>query len=67
MDSKPDVDRQLENPRDVRGSDGTRSDGRPTDPQQPLENQRRSDGAPTEAPEDKGQQPTTEHAPGGDL
>ena len=58
---------QLTNPQDVRGVDGTRADGRPTRPDQPLEPRSRDSDAPTVAPEEQGEHPTTEHAPGGDL
>ena len=61
------IDRQLENPKDVRGQDGTRSDGRPTDHPDAVRRRTPADQAPTVAPEEAGQRPTTEHAPGGDL
>jgi hypothetical protein len=67
MPDRSHIDQQLENPQDVRGPDGTRADGRPTDPKKPLEQQPRSDQAPTVPPEESGSRPTTEHAPGGDL
>jgi hypothetical protein len=67
MTDRSKIDDQLHNPKDVRGADGTRSDGRPTDPKHALEDQPPAEHAPTEAPEDRGHRPTTEHAPGGDL
>jgi hypothetical protein len=67
MGDKTRMDHQLEHPQDVRGTDGTRADGRPTDPERPLEHQPPADQAPTVAPEETGSRPTTEHAPGGDL
>jgi hypothetical protein len=67
MPDRTTIDDHLDNPKEVRGTDGTRADGRPTDPKHALERQPPAEEAPTEAPEDRGEQPTTEHAPGGDL
>jgi hypothetical protein len=67
MTDETTVDDQLKNPKDVRGVDGTRADGRPTDPHQPIESKRPHGDVPTVAPEEEGHKPTTEHAPGGDL
>ena len=61
------IDKQLEHPKDVRGPDGTRADGRPTDQPDAVRSRTPAEEAPTVAPEESGQRPTTEHAPGGDL
>lgn len=55
------TDDQLRNPEEVRAPDGTRGDGRPTGNEPPA------DEAPTVAPEERGETPPTEHAPGADL
>jgi hypothetical protein len=55
------TDDQLRNPDEVRAPDGTRGDGRPTGDEPPAHE------APTEAPEERGETPATEHAPGADL
>jgi hypothetical protein len=56
-------------PDDVRNPEHERADGRPTG--MPDEHGVRSgqspETAPTEPVEDEGHQPSTEHAPGGDL
>jgi hypothetical protein len=67
MTDQSNVDDQLKHPKHVRGADGTRADGRPTDPARPIETKRPAGDVPTVAPEEEGHKPTTEHAPGGDL
>ncbi len=67
MSDQPDHEHQLNHPETVKGPDGTRWDGRPTNQGDVTEAHVPPGGAPTEAPEDRGQQPDTEHAPGGDL
>ena len=61
------IDKQLDNPKEVREPDGSRGDGRPTDHPDAIRNRTPADQAPTVAPEEQGDRPTTEHAPGGDL
>ena len=65
MNDKTHIDHQLENPQDVRGPDGPRADGRPTDHPDAVATP--AEDAPTVPPEETGERPTTEHAPGGDL
>ena len=60
-------DEQLRAPHEVKGPDGTRSDGRPTDQNLAAATRLPADDTPTEAPEEQGETPSTEHAPGGDL
>ena len=61
MSNHTPTDDQLRNPHEVQAPDGTRGDGRPTGQEPPA------DEAPTEAPEERGELPPTEHAPGADL
>ena len=61
------TDQHLQKPETVRGPDGTRADGRPTAPIGSPERPPSADHAPTEAPEERGETPSTENAPGGDL
>ena len=61
MTNHTQTDDQLRNPDKVTGPDGTRGDGRPTGNEPPAQE------APTEAPEERGETPATEHAPGADL
>ena len=67
MTSEP-QDEHLMHPERVIGPDGTRGDGRPTgdgdDPNAPDPN---AANFPTVAPEEEGEAPPTEHAPGADL
>ena len=53
------------NPDEIRAAAGERADGRPTE--SPEELTSKHDQMPTVTPEERGQQPTTEHGPGGDL
>ena len=60
----------LQDPERVRDADDERADGRPTGQNEPTGLKPPEGPAsdhPTEAPEEHGQLPTTEHAPGGDL
>ena len=59
----------LERPDEIRGKDDRRLDGRPSGEGQvdELRPAMPADQAPTEAPEERGGEPATEHAPGGDL
>ena len=59
----------FERPDDVRDANDERADGRPTGRPDgdALRPGLSPEAAPTEAPEERGAQPTTEHAPGGDL
>lgn len=61
MTNHTQTDDELRNPEEVRAPDGTRGDGRPTGNEPPAHE------APTEAPEERGETPPTEHAPGADL
>ncbi len=57
-----------ERPQDVRDPDRERADGRPTGrPEDALRPGQAPESAPTEAVEEQGGEPSTEHAPGGDL
>jgi hypothetical protein len=58
-----------ERPEDVRDHKDERADGRPTGPRDDdgLRPGQEPATAPTEAVEEQGDQPSTEHAPGGDL
>ena len=67
MPQEPGSDEQLLEPKHVDAPDGTRGDGRPTTPGDPLEQAPPADAVPTVAPEEEGATPTTEHAPGADL
>lgn len=66
MTTDPTPDEQLTEPQSVTGPDGTRADGRPTTID-PLVDAPKADAVPTVAPEEEGDAPTTEHAPGADL
>lgn len=59
----------LERPDEIRGVDDRRLDGRPTGMGEvdDLRPGTSADAAPTVAPEEEGGEPSTEHAPGGDL
>lgn len=59
----------LERPDQVRAADGQRRDGRPAEAHGGDEEAGRppQPEAPTVAPEEEGETPTTEHAPGADL
>lgn len=61
MTSHTRMDEQLRNPDEALAPDGSRRDGRPTGDEPPAEE------APTVAPEERGETPPTEHAPGADL
>jgi hypothetical protein len=67
MGDQSEIDQQLKQPQDVRGPDGTRADGRPTDHPDAVASRTPAEQAPTVPPEETGDHPTTEHAPGGDL
>jgi hypothetical protein len=68
MTAEPQGDEQLRRPDRVIGPDGTRRDGRPTgawdEPNAPDPD---AVNFPTVAPEEEGEAPPTEHAPGADL
>jgi hypothetical protein len=66
MPTNPDPHEQLREPHRVDSPDGSRGDGRPTGTK-PLEEAPPADAAPTVAPEEQGETPATEHAPGADL
>ena len=58
----------LEDPQEVRAPDDQRRDGRPTAGHKTgIHPGVAHDEAPTVAPEEEGETPSTEHAPGGDL
>ena len=58
----------LTNPEDVRGPDRQRQDGRPTGEKTTgLRPGKPQESVPTIAPEEEGETPATEHAPGADL
>ena len=58
----------LDQPQDVRSADDQRRDGRPTSTHHSgIQPGVAHHEAPTVAPEEEGEQPSTEHAPGGDL
>lgn len=58
----------LEQPEQIRGPQGQRRDGRPTEDPIGEPDPDGGDGAvPTVAPEETGGSPSTEHAPGADL
>ncbi len=60
--------KQLERPDRVVGPDGSRGDGRPTGPVgHPDATEPEAGKFPTVAPEEEGETPSTEHAPGADL
>ncbi|MEA2518665.1 MAG: hypothetical protein QOF49_745 [Chloroflexota bacterium] len=66
MSDDRDTDEQLREPHRVDAPDGTRGDGRPTTTD-PLADSPPADAVPTVAPEEDGENPGTEHAPGADL
>jgi hypothetical protein len=66
MPTNPEPDEQLREPHRVDSPDGSRGDGRPTG-SDPLREAPPADAVPTVAPEEEGETPATEHAPGGDL
>jgi hypothetical protein len=58
----------LEKPTEIRAPDDQRRDGRPTTPHTTgIQPGVAHHEAPTVAPEEEGETPSTEHAPGGDL
>ncbi len=68
MAQKPNPDDQLLQPDRIIGPDGTRGDGRPTGTdEEPNPAGSEVNNFPTEAPEEEGETPPTEHAPGADL
>jgi hypothetical protein len=65
---KSTANEQLERPGRVVGPDGSRGDGRPTGPVGHPDGIEPEAGTfPTVAPEEEGETPSTEHAPGADL
>lgn len=68
MAPNPAPDDQLQHPDRIVGPDGTRDDGRPTETEEdPTSPTHQVNNFPTVAPEEEGQEPPTEHAPGADL
>jgi len=69
MSEDPISDEQLIHPDRVVGPDGSRGDGRPTGADDNPEGEAGPDvmDLPTVAPEEEGETPSTEHAPGADL
>ena len=68
MTQEPTAKEQLERPDRVVGPDGSRGDGRPTaEVGHPDAVEPQAGNFPTVAPEEEGETPTTEHAPGADL
>jgi hypothetical protein len=66
-DQRP-TENDLEEPEQIRDDSGQRSDGRPTDPEDPGRPAWDSpEAVPTVAPEEEGGTPSTEHGPGGSL
>ena len=63
METREDYER----PQDARDVEGERSDGRPSNGPDLGSWPGPAPDAPTEAVEEKGGNPSTEHAPGGDL
>ncbi len=69
MSEDPGSDEQLIHPDRVVGPDGSRGDGRPTRTNDDPGGEAGPEGMdlPTVAPEEGGETPSTEHAPGADL
>lgn len=57
----------LDDPKQIRNAKGERRDGRPTGGEAGESGGVPHEAAPTVAPEEEGLDPSTEHAPGGDL
>lgn len=57
----------LEQPEEIKGPEGQRRDGRPTEDPIGEADPKAAGETPTVAPEEKGKAPSTEHAPGADL
>ena len=68
MTDRPNADEPLERPHEIDGADDQRRDGRPTTaPTEGVGAGQPADQTPTIAPEERGGEPSTEHAPGSDL
>lgn len=67
MTDRPTPNEPLHRPDEIDLPDGQRRDGRPTVQTDDIAAGRPAEHTPTVAPEEQGETPSTEHAPGGDL